>query len=366
MKPLIVHLTVVHRPDDVRILVKECASLVRAGYEVVLVAPGIAPDETYGVAVHTIERSRGRLGRLFRTQWQLYKHARKLPASVFHFHDPELIVSAWFLRRRARVIYDVHENFAAQVRTRPWIPRLLRPLIAEAVGLVEHWSSKRWSGIVTATDDIARQFPHHETVVTVRNYPRLEEFPGSQGVRREAVAAYVGDVTAIRGAREMVEAIGRTTGIVLEVAGRFSPPSLEAELHALPGWSRIQWRGWLARHEVAELLARAAAGLLLLHPVRNNLDGRPGKLFEYMAAGLPVVASDFPGWRPIVADTGAGLLVDPLDTAAIAQAIEWIVSHPEEAAEMGRRGADAVQCQFNWGREETHLTELYRRMLYRA
>jgi hypothetical protein len=86
-------------------------------------------------------------------------------------------------------------------------------------------------------------------------------------------------------------------------------------------------------------------------------------MFEYMAAGLPVIASDFPLWREIVDGAGCGLLVDPMDPRAIAEAMQWIIDHPEEAAEMGRRGRAAVEHTYNWEAESTKLVELYRRLL---
>jgi glycosyltransferase involved in cell wall biosynthesis len=82
-----------------------------------------------------------------------------------------------------------------------------------------------------------------------------------------------------------------------------------------------------------------------------------------MSAGIPVVASDFPLWRQTVEDSGCGLLVDPLDPGAIARAIEWILEHPEESQEMGRRGVQAVHSRYNWDNEARSLLGLYQRVL---
>ena len=93
------------------------------------------------------------------------------------------------------------------------------------------------------------------------------------------------------------------------------------------------------------------------------MESYPVKLFEYMSAGVPVIASDFPVVRRIVEDSGCGVLVDPLDPDSIADAMAWMLDHPDEAAAMGRRGRDAVRERYNWGQEAEKLLRFYDRLL---
>ena len=79
-----------------------------------------------------------------------------------------------------------------------------------------------------------------------------------------------------------------------------------------------------------------------------------------MATGLPVIASDFPLWKQIIEENKCGLCVDPLDPKAIAEAIDYLVMHPAEAARMGRNGQMAVKTQYNWAVEEQKLLDLYK------
>ena len=81
-----------------------------------------------------------------------------------------------------------------------------------------------------------------------------------------------------------------------------------------------------------------------------------------MAAGLPVIASDFPLFRKIVEKHLCGLLVDPTSPQQIANAIEWLLTHPNEAEQMGKRGMKAVQEEYNWEIEEKELIEFYKKI----
>jgi hypothetical protein len=82
-----------------------------------------------------------------------------------------------------------------------------------------------------------------------------------------------------------------------------------------------------------------------------------------MAVGIPVIASDFPLWRRIIDGSGCGLLVDPLNTKSIVDAMRWILEHPKEAQAMGRRGRQAVERTYNWENEAAKIVSLYNKLL---
>jgi glycosyltransferase involved in cell wall biosynthesis len=92
----------------------------------------------------------------------------------------------------------------------------------------------------------------------------------------------------------------------------------------------------------------------------------PNKLFQYLAAALPVVASDLPHLRPIVEGSGAGRCVDSSDPRALAHAIGAIVGDPELARRMGAAARRAAEVHYNWNVAAATLREVYARVVQQA
>jgi glycosyltransferase involved in cell wall biosynthesis len=371
----IAHLTSVHSPFDVRIFFKECKSLAAAGHEVVLIAPGGEDRLVEGVRIQAIAKAARRFERMTKTVWAIYRTAIREKADVYHLHDPELIPVGLLLRLRGkRVVYDVHEDVPRDILFKYYLPVRLRRFVGRAVEVVEDFAAKRFSALVCVTPHIAKRFrSFNARVVTVQNFPLLSELaddtPATSWQRREAAVAYIGTIMVSRSIREMVGALGllpENRAAELRLAGTYSPESLRDAVIELPGWERVRELGFLDRRAVKQALNQVRAGLVLFYPEPNHVYAGPNKMFEYMAAGIPVIASDFPLWREIVEGAGCGRLVDPLDPRAIADAIEYLLSHPEEAEAMGRNGRRAVEERYNWKNEEKKLLALYKELLSKS
>ena len=365
-KAKICMLTSVHTPFDNRIFHKECKTLTKAGYKVTFLVPHDRDEAIDGVSIRRVPKPKGRMERMTRMVWQVYQAALAENAQAYHFHDPELITVGLLLKlHRKKVIYDVHEDVPLQVLNKYWIPQRLRRPVAKAIGIVEILGMNSFDGIVVANPPKARKCPARKTVL-VQNFPVLDELAFSEKcphAERPPLIVYVGGISGIRGARAMVKAMSllpSACGARLALAGIFSPPELELEIQQMPGWERVEFLGWKSRIEVARLLTRSRIGLALLRPAPNYLEAYPTKLFEYMSAGIPVIASDFPLWRKIIEEAGCGFLVDPLDAEAIARAIGWLLEHPKEAEAMGKRGQEAVLARYNWDIEAQKLLEFYK------
>jgi len=366
----VVHITTVHPPFDTRIFHKEAKTLARAGYEVVLIAQHDGDEMVDEVKIVALPKPRNRFARIFGLTWRAFRLALREHAEVYHFHDPELLPIGVLLKifTRAKVIYDVHEDVPEQILTKHWIPRLLRRPLARVFNAFEKLLARVLDAVVVATEGIAEKFARLKPIV-VHNYPDLGMLPNSstrRGEGKERVLVYVGGISKIRGAIEMVRAMEHLSpvwDIRLNLIGKFESPELEQELQGLPGYQRVRFLGWMPWEEAWHHAQSATVGLVLFHPAPNHEKALPNKLFEYMAAGLPVVASNFPLWKEIVEGNRCGITVDPLDPKTIAQAIEYLLTHPEEARRMGENGRRAVEEKYNWEKEAEKLLALYKELV---
>jgi glycosyltransferase involved in cell wall biosynthesis len=366
--PRVVHLTTVHPRDDIRIFHKECVSLARAGYDMVqVVGDGLGEARVDGV--HIVDIGAPPAGRLRRIRVQprrALEAVLRLQPALVHFHDPELLpVGVKLVQRGIPAVYDAHEDVPRQILTKQWIPAPLRRPVSWAFERYENAQVRRLSGLVAATPFIAERYAAlARRTVNVSNFPFLDELaPLAAAIPREDAVCYVGGITRTRGAHEMLRALVQVPGVRLLLCGKFEDATLEAELRASPGWPQVDYLGHVGREQVREVMARSFAGLVTLQPMPSYLDSLPIKMFEYMSAELPVIASDFPLWRGIVEAHGCGVCVNPADPVAIANAIRALRDAPERVRAMGRAGHRAVMQVFNWPQAERELLAFYAALL---
>lgn len=360
----IAHLTSVHPRDDVRIFDKMCRGLARRGFDIQLVvADGLGSDVLDGVDITDAGRESGRAKRILSTPGRVLRAALGLHADVYHLHDPELLPIGLRLRKSGSiVIFDSHEDFPKHVRAKHYMPEIAKRPAEALCSAVESFFCPRLSGIVAPTPGITAKFDRMGCrTALVRNFPRPDDYvvpkPLPGGPPR---VCYVGAISEHRGIHEMMASLGLTRSDTrLSLAGSLSPASLLQQLRTDPLWSRVDFLGRIDRTGIHDVYARCIAGLVCLRPLQNYVDAYPIKLFEYMAAGLPVIASDFPEWRRIINGSQCGVLVDPRSPVEIASAIDGLVQDPVRASELGRNGRCAVEMRYSWAAEEQRLVDFY-------
>lgn len=364
------HLTSAHSRGDTRIFIKQCRSLARAGFSVSLVvADGKGHETVDGVQVFDVGHLPGRLKRMLTTTGRVFRQAVQLDAEVYHLHDPELIPVGLKLKRIGkRVIFDAHEDVPKQLLGKPYLGPLRLRALAGAFSLYERYACSKFDGIVAATPCIRDKFLSiNPRTVDINNFPVLGELDAAVPWKaKQAEVCYVGGIASIRGIAEVIAAMGQLASAVrLNLVGMFSEPAVELAAKTMPGWQRVNQLGFVDRLGVRDVLGRSVAGLVTFRPLPNHVDAQPNKMFEYMSAGVPVISSNFPLWREIIEGNDCGLCVDPLDPPAIARAIDYLVTHPEEARRKGENGQRAVLETYNWSIEEKKLLGFYDQVLAR-
>lgn len=366
----ILHITTVHKPQDIRIYHKECMSLALAGYKVTLIAKQDKnQSNSPKIKILTIKTRNNRLARLLLSAKDAFVNAIKAKATIIHFHDPELIPVGILLRILGKkVVYDVHEDLPRQIMSKYWINPILRQPIAWFAALVEYLSSRLFfSNIVCATPRIAKRFPEKK-VTLVQNFPILNEVNINDPIPWEEhkhQLAYVGGIDITRGIIEnlnVLDSLSKTLDIKLMLAGPFSNLDIEQKCKQHPGWKQVDYHPWLAREPLIQKISQSIAGLVILHPTPAYIHSLPIKMFEYMLAGIPVIASDFPLWRKIIEESNCGILVDPTNQKDLEKAITWVINHPKEAEAMGKNGQKAVLEKYNWNQEAKKLINLYKQL----
>ena len=360
------HMTSVHFPRDTRIFYKECQSLANAGYEVYLVQRGESGEES---GVHIIgvgQPSGGRLSRMTSFSRKVYKKALAVDADIYHFHDPELLPYGLKLKRKGKkVIFDSHESYPQQIRTKRYLSPLVRKIAAYLYERYEDHVLHLIDGaIIPCTFGGKNPFDgrcRHSRIVA--NYPILGEFYDgydSEFPKEPDSTCYIGGLTQSRGINQCVAASAKA-GATLHLAGGFSSAEYQQQVMESQPEGCVIYHGMLDRKQVAQLLLSSQIGLYLLQDVGQylKLETLGIKAYEYMSMGLPIVMSRSPYNTALMEQYQFGICVDPEDVDEIASAIRYLLDHPEEARQMGENGRRAVKEEFNWSIEEKKLLALY-------
>lgn len=219
-------------------------------------------------------------------------------------------------------------------------------------------------GIIVANPEQAGPFPRTKTQI-VQNFPTLTEMVPSPDLpyeSRKRRAVYVGRLSETRGIRQMVAAAGlvKDPEFRLVLGGKFVPDAIKEDVADDPGWEKVEYLGEIDRKTLVKVYNESRLGLVVMHPTPSFLSNQPVKLFEHMLARLPSVVSDFTNYRKYVAEIDAGLVVNPLDPSQIADAIQWLLDHPEDAQRMGHNGQKAIIENYNWEAEAEKMVKFYR------
>lgn len=363
-------ITTIHPPWDARVYFRETVALAEAGFQMTFIStwpedPDRLPNIRW-VATPAPTRRVERLIHGFRT----FQAALRERPRAYHFHDLDFLPWAVLLKwvRRVPVVYDCHENYPEEIlHNKPWIPPLLRRFLAGAVRGFEGISVRILHWVIAPVPSIAAKFEAMGASCTmVRNVANLRP---RRDLAHEAGLLYLGSLSESYGLDTLLEVMrqlkARGVAIPLIVTDKFGSPEIQGrieeavEKEGLP--IRVMPR--ISANRLDEYARLANIALATEQPTPERILALPTKLFEYMAYGLPMVASDLPLTREVVERAGCGILVPPADAGAYVEAILRL--HRDEILRRKHveAGFAAVGGEYSWDQEKRELQALFQNLL---
>lgn len=294
-------------------------------------------------------------------------------SDIYHAHDLNTLPVAWWYarRHRARLVYDSHELYTERNSKVP-----LTPVAKFSWRTMERTLIRKSHGVITVNSSIARVLAERYRVglptVVMNTPPRtVQPSPNGHNLLRSALPVkpdqklliYSGAITFNRGLEKVIESLIYLPDCFLVMMG-YGVEKYKDELRKVVERHQLQDRFCFYGPVAPDLVTMYAAGADLgVAPIQNVCLSyylcSPNKLFEYVIAGIPVIASDFPELKDVVDRFKIGVTFDPEDPKDIARAADEILRNPQRAADMRRNTAAAADA-FNWENESAKLLELYR------
>lgn len=360
----IFHLTSAHSRYDTRIFLKECKTVSKNGFKVFLFVSDQLKDEIIDqIIIRNLnyKRYHYRILKLVSFHLNFLKKIKKTPPGIIHFHDPELILLGFFLKKKGyKVVYDMHENTHLQILQKKFLPKFLRKLFSSIFYYLEKQISSRFDGLIFATPAIKvshSSFTGKNEIIN--NFPLINEFSSNLKKRvNSKEIVYIGGINIIRGIVPLINSLYKSE-FKLNLVGNFLENDLHKKLMKLFGWSNVIYHGFCDRKKIDKIMSTSIAGIVTFLPAPNHIQSQPNKLFEYMSSSLPVIASNFPLWVEIIEKNNCGICVDPKDSNEILLAINKIFDNQSKAREFSENGRMAIIKKYNWGIEEKKLVKFY-------
>jgi glycosyltransferase involved in cell wall biosynthesis len=370
-KPKVMIITSVHRWDDTRIFHRQATSLARK-FDVELHAPAdFNEKELNNVKILGLPKWRKKGDRI-KIWLILLKRTFLSKSNLIHLHDPELIPLAMIVKLilRKKIIYDVHEEIVLDIQGKDWIPSYLKFIVVNAFILIEKICVPFFDAVVYTTPIVGKRYVNSaKKAVSIENYSKVDTFLSirRQYGQRSYEVIYLGRVLNVRGVDRVIRAFQNVVTRISEakfiIVGDVVPESYENELRnlvkSLQLEAHVDFVGFVPHLETISYLKRADCGIVTFLPKKLNRACLPNKLFEYMACGLPVIASDFDLYKEVIEESECGINVDPENIEMIADAIVDMLSNTDSLKKMGLNGKKAFETRYNWEREEIKLLKLY-------
>jgi glycosyltransferase involved in cell wall biosynthesis len=336
--------TVVHDPEDTRIMHRQIAALREVGHDVTFAAPFTDYGRPLPVELDAVDLPRAvgthRLAAALAARRLMRDRGRQF--DIVLLHDPELVATTAGFRAKG-LVWDVHEDTAAAIAMKTWLPQLARPLASVIVRRIERYGEKRLRLLLAEESYASRFRRHHPVIPNSAVIPSMPlPFPADDRV------VYIGRLTRHRGAFEMIE-LGRLLApdVTVHLIGP-ADGDCRSRLREAHAAGMIQWHGFVPNEDALPLLHGALAGLSLLHDQPNYAHSCPTKIMEYMAHGVPVITTPNPSSAELVEKHECGMVVPFGDIDAARVAVDTLRSDVALRKRMSESGREAAERRYSW------------------
>ncbi len=377
-KTSICHFSSVHKTTDSRVFDRECLSLSRY-FEVYLIGIGEQEFQHNQIQVKVIQQSKHPFLRLLKTRFQCFYYALKTDASVYHFHDAELLLVGILLSVSGKhVIYDIHENTASDIYYRKWLPKWLKPVLVFVYQILMNIAKNyiHFIPVIADKKNIEKLFIEaDENVTIVQNFAELQLFKQFRTQNRFKKTSprllYVGrlrdyyyNIDPVLEAIYLLKKAG--IEVQFDLIGLIEPQFLQGFDH-LFFWpeikNQVHFYGELHRENWLAISKQSNIGICIKNQADGEVLSHERKLFEYMALGLPSIFCNKKIYTDLNTQHAIGIAVNITDPVAIQNAIQKLVSNQIYYEQLAANCIQLSDHSYNWEMEFERLLNLYHLIL---
>lgn len=361
----------VHKILDTRISYRQAKALMDNGYSVRLYGIESEKPDVEGINFSSLKERKSRLKR-FLFSFSLFFKLLKDKGDIYHFHDPELIPTGILLALFGKkVIYDSHEHYPDVLLDRYWIPKIFKYIIAVIYNIFEAAGLSLFAGMIVTNEINEKKYMKKNIrLALIRNYPLPEIILAEDDLnnhRFNCTLLYLGKIFEIRGIENLLEIIRIVHQSIPEVrlrlVGELYPDDygrvLSGKIRSLGLENIVSIEKSVPYFKIKDITRECDIGMMVFKPTLNNMYVTPNKMFEYMAGGLPLIASDFPAMAKIIKEVDSGLLVNPDNKEEVSRSIVQLLRDENLRNRLSRNGYNAVKNKYNWEKESEKFLKFY-------
>jgi glycosyltransferase involved in cell wall biosynthesis len=360
----------VHVWDDVRVYRKQVLSLLNSGYSVSLIARESEHCSVVDARVTFFPQKKFKSKvKRFSNLVSVFIKALKQNADVYHIHNPDTLPIGLVLKLFGKkVIYDTHEDFSLRILTRKWIPKAIRIPVAFLIAKTESLFCKYvFDGAICTQKQLLSRLG--KKAILLGNAPIISDIHPSRQCSKvdlskngEFRLVYIGSITTTRGIIELVDALeqlNRTSSVRLWLIGPCGDDTLDL-CSKKTGWTYVDYLPYIEQKSAFEYVAQSDLGIVTILDVGDHSQTDPNKIYEYMACGIPFLATNFPLWQRKFESHKCGWFCSPT-VDSLVNHIQSLTDKSRLLVERGTNGKSYV-LGYNWEIEFDKLLSLYRKI----